>query len=510
MLITEPISTYAKQHPHKPAIVSGDNVVTYHELHQSIHQVSEMLQAYAKTQPNNSESKYKIAILLANQFEFLYLFLGAAAAGWIAAPFDVKWNEKELLSTLTDCQPQLLVVDETYSHRLPSIPSTTKVLTINQNRGLEQWKGTSVTEDVEHFQSLTTDTTPFYMGFTSGTTGKPKAFIRSHKSWVRSFEGSQVEFGIMSGDHVLVPGPLVHSHFLYASVQAMFSGATVYLLDKFSPAKWIHNTRRYPISIVYMVPTMFEALFSELEGREGKNLDHQIRGFLSSGAKWSPASKQKLSYWFPETHLYEFYGASELSFVTVLDPEGNRYKPDSVGRPFHGTKIQIRREDGTEVSVDEVGKLFVQSEMLFSGYYRNEEETKRVLQDGWATVDDLAKWDQDGFIHMIGREKNMILYGGLNVFPEEVEKVIQQFPLIEEVVVIGIPDEYWGEKIIAVIVLKTGLDVLPRELQAHCREHLSAYKCPRKFIFMDSLPYTTSGKIARSRLKELITERIKR
>jgi long-chain acyl-CoA synthetase len=507
MLITEPISMHARHHPFKPAVVSGEAALTYKELYQSSYEVSQVLRAYQRTRPEDLE--YKIAILLPNTIEFLQVFLGAAAAGWIAAPFDVKWSAKELQSTLAECEPQLLIVDETFVRFFPSVPSSTRIITINRHDGLSKWLNKP--GDEPPVQHLPQDSEPFYMGFTSGTTGKPKAFIRSHRSWVTSFAGSQAEFGIDSDDHVLVPGPLVHSHFLYASVQAIFTGATVYLLDKFSPVKWIDLTQLYPITMVYMVPTMFEALFSTFEeGQTQISTTCQIRAFLSSGAKWSPASKHKISYWFPEAQLFEFYGASELSFVTVLDPEGNRLKPDSVGRTFHGVNLSIRREDGTEAAVNEVGKLFVQSDMVFSGYYRNEEETSRILQkDGWATVDDLAKRDEDGYIYLVGREKNMIIYGGLNVYPEEVEKAIRQFPSVEEVVVLGIPDEYWGEKIIAVIVLKQGMDVKPRELQIYCREHVSAYKCPREFILMESLPYTTSGKVARSRLKKLVTERIK-
>ncbi len=499
MLITDTLSNHSTVHPDKPAIISGDRTITYKELFIQVNQVASYLQDAKRNHPIGNDKK--IAILMKNRVEFLYYFLGAAKAGWIAVPMDPKWSKKELEMALHQYEPQMVVIDESYVDRLPHFMNETQIMIANHealNLTTDLSLDTLVDQEIS-------DQQPFYMGFTSGTTGRPKGFIRSHRSWVKSFEGSQVEFGILPEEWVLVPGPFVHSTFLYAAVHALFIGATVVLLDKFSPLKVMDQITRFPVTVMYMVPTMFEALAAEIEEEKIKLEKNQIRMILSAGAKWSPESKQKVSCWFPQAHLFEFYGASELSFITVLGPEGNRLKPDSVGRPFHQVNLAIRDDEGNEVKVGEIGKLFVQSPFVFTGYYRNEEETKQVLQDDWATVHDLAWQDEDGYIYLVGREKNMIICGGLNVYPEEVENVLKRMPEIEEAVVFGKPDTYWGEKVIAVIQFKQGQDRKARDIQTNCRKYLAGYKCPRDIHVMKDIPYTSSGKVARKLLMDRLS-----
>lgn len=500
MLITDTLINHSTVYPDKPAVISGDRTLTYGELFSEVKPIASYLLEYKRTHPKKDD--YKIAILMKNRVEFLYYFLGAAMAGWIAAPFDPKWRKNELEMTVQQVEPQLLVTDKSFADRLSPMMDGQSIQIIIH----EEFRPTAVgVLDRVHDQEIS-DQQAFYMGFTSGTTGRPKGFIRSHRSWLKSFEGSQVEFGIQSHEWVLAPGPLVHSTFLYAAVHALFIGATVILLDKFSPLKVLDQMTRFPVAVVYMVPTMFEALAAELEEKQMRPGENQVRAILSAGAKWSQESKQKVAGWFPHAQLYEFYGASELSFITVIGPEGNREKPDSVGRPFHLVQLSIRDDAGNEVKQGEIGKLYVQSPFVFTGYYRNEEETKQVLQDGWATVHDLARQDQDGFIYLIGREKNMIICGGLNVYPEEVEHVLKQLPEIEEAVVLGEHDSYWGEKVIAVVQFKPGMVRTVRDLQTACRQRLAAYKCPRVIHVMNDIPYTSSGKVARKALMDRLSQ----
>ncbi|HJV45419.1 MAG TPA: AMP-binding protein [Bacillota bacterium] len=500
MLITSPLIDYAKQQPNKIAIDAGSQKITYREFYDHVEQISHYLTHYRRQNP---EAEKKIAFLLPNRIEFLEVFLGAAMSGWIAIPLDPKWSEQELRVTLENCQPQLLLVDEMFRGRFSNSSKSFSIWVKQDN----PWKDLEIESMDEGTNQSVSDQFSFYMGFTSGTTGIPKAFVRSHRSWLQSFEGSRIEFCFTNDDHILVPGPLVHSTFLYAAVHALYMGATVVLLDKFSPNKVIHCLLSFPIDVIYMVPTMFEALTSTMEQREVHLEEYPLRNILSAGAKWSPQSKRKVAEAFPQANLYEFYGASELSFITILGPDGNRRKPDSVGRAFHGVELSIRDENGNDVKTGEVGKLYVRSELVFSGYYRNEEETNHVLvRDGWATVHDLGWIDEEGYLYLVGREKNMIIYGGLNVYPEEVEKVIKLLPEIDEAIVLGKPDKYWGERVMAVVRTKQGMQITDREIQVHCRKFLAHYKCPREMIRIAELPYTSSGKIARKLLMDRILD----
>ena len=502
MLITDNFSTILQKNPTKIAIQNDQQMITYIELNKRIIQTANGLLSLGINKP--LEGTPKIALLLDNGIEFLQLFLAIAKIGWIAVPFDTKWNSNEIETIIHKSSPDLLIIEEKYKKKLKKEVLSCLVLSYKgkndhlNNESLEQWieKQSEIPPKLE----IAKDSL-FYMGFTSGTTGNPKAFVRSHHSWVESFKGGNLEFDCSSNDRVLVLGPLVHSLFLYAAIHTLFIGGHVTLLTKFSPTKTLEILKHESITVIYFVPTMFEAIYQT--SKKNPNMaDYSLETVISSGAKWTSTSKQHLKEIFPSVSIYEFYGASELSFVTILDSKGNEERPDSVGRAFHNVKIELRDLNNQVVKDGEVGKLYVQSEYLFSGYYQNEAETELVFKDGWATVGDMAVVDKDGYITIVGREKNMIIYGGLNIYPEEVEKILLLLPEIDEVIVIGVSDSYWGEKITCVVKFKENQFLSDRELKAYCRTHLAAYKCPRDIVTVDYFPYTSSGKIARKRLKD--------
>ncbi|MDQ0339331.1 acyl-CoA synthetase (AMP-forming)/AMP-acid ligase II [Caldalkalibacillus uzonensis] len=260
----------------------------------------------------------------------------------------------------------------------------------------------------------------------------------------------------------------------------------------------------WPVSVLFIVPTMAAAIMQELEHREEVPTAHHLQKIISSGAKWQAVDKRKLGTFFPHTGLYEFYGASELSFVSVLSPQDQLSRGASVGRPFYGVEISIRNQDGQEVAPGEVGQVYVKSDMFFSGYVHDQQATQEVLQGEWATVGDVGTVDEDGYLYLVGRAKNMIISGGLNVYPEEVERVLKQLPCIEEAAVIGVPDDYWGEKVAAVVKFRTGERLEQEEIRQYVRQYLARYKCPREIIEVSTFPYTSSGKIARRKLQEMI------
>ena len=271
------------------------------------------------------------------------------------------------------------------------------------------------------------------MGFTSGTTGVPKAFLRSHDSWVASFDCNRHDFHMDETDHVLIPGALIHSHFLYGAISTLALGGTVYLMERFSPVQALGFIEKFPMTVLYVVPTMLEALLME-------NITvNQTLKIICSGAKWEEDSKQRFQKRFPQVTMFEFYGASELSFVSVLDNAGNKNKPDSVGKPCHNVEIQIRNTTTGENTKREIGKIFVRSRMIFAGYFHPESRSIQSITDetGWVTVDDMGYLDEDGYLYIVGREKNMILYGGVNIFPEEIESVLMAHPEVEEAAVVG-------------------------------------------------------------------------
>lgn len=480
MLIGEIIKDHAKVTPRKQAMICEERHITYAELYDQIIDYQAKLQYKLHT-----ISGKKIAFQMSNSIELVALFLAITSAGGIAVPFDQKWSKRELSQVVDDCVPELFITEK-----------------INNNPSWLTWddfvKIKAIKKDMPNTSSAETEI--FYIGYTSGTTGKPKGFMRNHQSWLESFKGSNIAFHLKESDHIFSPGPFVHSHFLYAAIHALHIGATLYMLRKFESSRAWEMLRENPITILYTVPTMFASLTQQYK----EDSIRELQAVISAGAKWEPYLKEKARVMLPNASIFEFYGASELSFVSVLDDEGNKKRPETVGKAFPGVEVSIRNEDGMPTERNNVGKLFIKSNQVFSGYVNNPEETAAVIHGEWATVGDLAFMDDEGYITLVGREKNMIISGGLNIYPEEIEKVLIQLEQIDEVMVTGVPDEYWGEKVVAIIKWEQGHKLTEHELKSYCKTELSSYKCPKEFIEVEHFPYTTSGKVARAKVKEML------
>lgn len=481
--ITESYETSAKIFPEKIAIHTNHQQINYQKWSELVNQTANWLYS------QHSENK-TIGILLPNGLPFLQLFAGASKAGWIAVPYDLKWKTTELEKRIKLFNPSIIVTTrEIYDQMKDRIPN---VMSLDDSlREISRFEA--------NIMRSTQENLPFYMGFTSGTTGNPKAFVRSQDSWMASFDCNRFDFEINESDHVLIPGALIHSHFLYGAISTLYLGGTVYLLDKFSPIEGHSWIQSYPITTMYVVPIMVEAFL-----KQGIQIHKSIK-LLSSGAKWSERSKLEIRQIFPNITMYEFYGAGEMSFITVLSDRDGRQKAATVGKPCYGVEVQIRQQDQILAKPNKVGKIYVRSGLIINGYMDHDGVVHSIQdEEGWATVHDMGYFDEDGYLSITGREQNMILYGGINIFPEEIEKVISFHPDVEEVAVIGLPDSYWGQVVAAVVKGKGSA----LELKRLCKKYLSSYKIPRKWFFLSEMPYTTSGKIARAELIKQIESKV--
>lgn len=340
---------------------------------------------------------------------------------------------------------------------------------------------------------------PFYMGFTSGSTGKAKAFLRAQQSWVHSFDCNVHDFHMKMEDSILIAGTLVHSLFLYGAISALYVGQTVHIMRKFIPNQVLDKLETENISVMYTVPTMLESLY-----KENRLIENKMK-IISSGAKWEAEAKEKIKNIFPYAKRYEFYGASELSFVTALVDAESERRLNSVGKPCHNVQVRICNEAGEEVQKGEIGTVYVKSDQFFMGYIIDGVLTQELNAEGWMTVRDVGYEDEEGFIYIVGREKNMILFGGINIYPEEIESVLHEHPAVDEIVVIGVKDSYWGEKPVAIVKGSA----TKQQLKSFCLQRLSSFKIPKEWHFVDRIPYTNSGKIARMEAKSMIENREK-
>jgi len=480
MGIGKNIKEIAIEHPDKSAINYEDSIITYGDFYRTICQIQQHL-----LNINHKKEPQKVAILIGNEPAFLELFFAVVTLGWTAIPFDPKWSEREAVQIMKTAEPDLIITSKQFSE--------TTSYAFDLVHDIETLKKTPLSPVTNMWDTYSNES--FYLGFTSGSTGSPKGFIRSHKSWLTSFSAAEQAFHYNQTDVILAPGPLCHSLSLFGAVHALHMGATFCLTSSFNADAICNILSEGKATIMYAVPTMLHGLAKQ---QQGYPFEKKLT-FLSSGANLSPEVKKRLQHVFPESIVYEYYGASELSFISFASKTVTQQYPNSVGRPFPGARVTIRDQERQRVPNGEVGEIFIESNFLFAGYVNNPKETEKVLTNYGATVGDLGFLNDEGILTIVGRKKHMLISGGLNVYPEEVEKVIKEIEAVKEVMVVGLADDYWGQKLVALIKWKH--QAQSDRLRSHCKAQLATYKRPKEFYEVDRFPYTPTGKIARKEVE---------
>jgi len=475
----------------------------------------------------------RAGLLLPNDIEFLQVFLGVTLGGGVAIVLDPKWSASQLSQVLESHPLDLLFVDVALAQNL-TVPENLQVVGLNSgaaksglvNLSLIHPAATSSVSSGQHSSEPIATSDAFYVGFTSGTTGRAKGVVRSHRSWVSSFIASQIEFGTNATDRILIPGSLVHSLSLYAALEGLNAGATVYLLPQFSPKVALDCLQTEAITMLVAVPTWLGTIAKAITSKQPSGFSSSypsLRTVIAGGAKLEPSLRSTLSGLFPHANVLEYFGALELSFIAIASSR-ELVPPSSVGRSFAGVTVSIQRQDGSGAAeVGEIGWIGVKSEMLSSGYWHNsnldnsldhsldnsKESPDRAgyrMINGWATVGDLGWQDAEGYLYLVGREQDMLVSGGGNIYPVEIESALRSFPEIDEVVVFGIPDRDRGQAIAAAIRWAESAQFqspLNRSLLLQrLQTLLPRAKCPRYFFTVDRFPVTGSGKVMRTRLRE--------
>ncbi len=472
------LAHHAATRPGQTALVCGGASLTFAALQARVEALA--LQLHRRL-PAASSRQPRIGIFLEDPLQALLAFFAAGRAGGIALMLDTTWPDALRAQILAASAPDL-VIDAA------AFPALTA--------GAEERKETAGTplpfaapEDL------------FYAGFTSGSTGVPKGFARTHRSWTESFRLSAAAFGTSPQDKVLVCGGLVHSLHLYAAVEGLCAGAGVEVMPRFQPRVVARRLVQGGTTILYATPTQLQLILREVEAAPS------LRLVLSSGAKLQPEDRQMLTRRLPGVRTCEFYGASEMSFISLQDgtaPEA------SVGRPFPGVEVEIRDRQGRVLPQGETGHLWVRSPLLFDRYICGGGDEVR-WQDGWLTIGDRGWLDEAGNLYLAGRDKRMINSSGLNIFPEEVEKVLRAVPGVTAAAVFGAPDRLRGQRLVAAIWpepeaadrLKDGSLLRRAVLTA-----LGRARCPRAFLLFEAFPLTPGGKTDLPALERAVHARL--
>jgi len=370
-------------------------------------------------------------------------------------------------------------------------------------------EGFTAWEDVIAGQSdqppeVTSDLTPgAAMIYTSGTTGKPKGAMRTATDPALTIALlNELNYLHPDGVH-LTTGPLYHSGPLAFASVAMQLAHPVVIMRRFDAATWVRLVGEHRVTNTFTAPTQLKRIVSLPDDVLAQADLSSMVTLIANAAPVPYALKQELIAKLGDGWLYEVYGSTELGVDCVLRPEDQLRKPGSCGKPYGSIQIRIVGEDGATRPTGEAGELFVRSTMVMDGYHRTSEELAHADDDGgdWHSVGDIAYVDEEGYVHICDRKKDMIISGGMNIYPAEIEAALEAHADVLEAAVFGIPSEEWGETVHAIVVVREGAKMTEDQVSEHARAHLANYKVPRSITWMDELPKTGSGKILKRELR---------
>jgi malonyl-CoA/methylmalonyl-CoA synthetase len=424
----------------------------------------------------------RVAVYLANRVEFVDLFLACVRAGLVLVPINVLYREREIAHIVADCEPRLVVTTAANGGLFPA--------------GVEVVDVDELSAEAE--QSIVTAHRPPIDGdapaaivYTSGTTGRSKGAVLTHNNLAANATALVTCWRITSDDRYLAALPLFHVHGLGNGVCSwLVSGCRMRLVERFEAARALEWFRDFTPTLFFGVPTIYVRLL-EVPPDEARDIGRRMRLFVSGSAPLPAHVLESFRDQFGHTIL-ERYGMTETLMLTSNLYQGDR-RPGTVGYPLPGVSMSIRDSSGTPLPAGEVGQVWVKGPTVFSGYWRNPEATVAAFHDGWFATGDLGEFDDDGCLTLRGRATELIISGGFNIYPREIEELLLEQDGVREAAVIGAPDERRGEVPVAYVVTDAGVDV--DRLRERCVQSLASFKAPRAIVRVDTLPRNAMGKL---------------
>lgn len=445
----------------------------------------------------------RVMVCLPNCPEVLISYQGITRAGAIIVPVMFMLHPKELHYIALNSGAKAVITSsyvlQNVEKSLEGLPSRPEVLVVDRPTD-NQTKNFYDVMDQSN-STLPDDIKPedtAVILYTSGTTGNPKGVLLTHKNLYSNADNSakhnETERGTTLG--VL---PLAHVYGLTVSNVSFLTGGSIVVFSSFDVKEVLSAIEKYKVKSFSAVPAMIYALVSYPQA------DQYDTSSLESVGSGSAPLPVALLHAFQKkfgAQVYEGYGLSEAAPVVTAHRKGKEIKPGSVGIPIPGVQVRIVNDQGEEVPRGEVGELIVSGDNITPGYFQNREESERVLRDGWLYTGDVARQDDDGYVYIVDRKKDLIIRGGFNLYPRDVEEILNAHDKVAEAAVIGIPDERMGEEMVACVVKKQDADVTEEELITYCQDHLSKRKTPRHIVFLESLPRNGVGKILKTHLRK--------
>jgi len=487
----------AARSPNKVALSCDGQMRSYGELSERVARLCGAARAVGIAQGD------RVAILAPNCIEYPELVIGLSDAGAIVVTLSARATAREIAGACDDCGATWLFAHASLAHVAADARFATVRNTLTIGPDYEAWLAAAAPSPP---LAGLRDTDPFTLVYSSGTTGKPKGIVISHRSRTLTFHGMAMEYGCYGPEDLqLGLAPMAHGAGFAFIMASLYFGGTVEILSKFDPVQVVERLASGAFTGVFMVPTHFQSIFGLPEPFLDLNRGRatRLRTIISNAAALPQAMKERIVDYWGAGRLHETYGSTEAGIVTNLRPRYQLTSRQSVGPAFALNELRLIDDSGNDVPRGEVGELYSRSPYIFEGYWGQEEETAAAMRDGWVSAGDLARQDEEGFVYIVDRKKDMVISGGLNVYPREIEEVLHQHPAVREAAVVGIPDEFFGEALRAFVVLHSGESVDASTLESHCRNVLAGYKIPKSLRFVNELPRNAGGKVLKTTLRRL-------
>ncbi len=474
------LRAFAQRRPDHEAVVCGEERLTYRALEERTNQVAHALAAQGVAAGD------RVALVLSNGIPWLELALGTIKCGALVVPISTRLTAAEVDWIAGNCTPRLLFRD----------PEAAAFLTTT------------------HAASTAPPPVPpplpddCLIGYTSGTEDKPKGVITTHANMLLTAYVNNADYGLRADDRFLITTPFAHRTAQARVWNAITLSATLVVMPKFDAAETLAVIARERITVTGLVPTVARMLLDALRDEPGAYAS--LRKMISVGEPFPVPLKEQLFARLPHIELYSALGMTEAFGAAVLLSADQVAHAGAAGRPVPGVEVRLLDESGNDVPAGDVGEIVVRSGapgqwLGMRGYWNDPEKTARALRDGWMVTGDLGRFDDEGFLYVVDRKKDMVLTGGLNVSSLEVEGAILAHPAVQAAGVVGTADPTFGEAVVAFVELRPGMSATAEEIIEHCRSRIASYKKP-KYVFFEPLPRSAVGKVLKRDLRARVAE----
>lgn len=504
LVIGEMLSRMARLQPDADAVIFEDRRYSYREFDARTDRLANALRSLGIAE------QCKVAQLMFNCSELVESYFAVCKLGAVNVPLNFRLKGQEVLYQITDSETELIIFGEEFAPVIDEIRaelSGIRLVCVGANApewasrydevfesGAEAPPGVAVHDD-----------DPAFIMYTSGTTGKPKGAVLTHKNQVMNVLNCTIELlkvaPGMGGERVQFVAPLFHEAALAFALFSVSQGAALCVQKFFIPEAVAQMIQEEKISATLLIPVMTTLLMNTVD--LGKYDTSSLKYYISGAAILPTETRRQIYEAFPGILLFDIFGQTEMSPVTtMLKPDDAKRKTASVGAPVVNVEVRVVDDEDRDVTVGEIGEIVYRGPTVMKEYYRNPEATAETLRNGWFHSGDLVRRDEEGFVYVVDRKKDMIISGGENVYAAEVEDVLYENPGILEAAVIGSFDETWGEIVMAVVVPKDGEALTEKDVIDWCGERLAGYKKPRRVVFMDALPRNAAMKVLKFELRE--------